>query len=125
MTDAIPPQNLTEQLIRLSIAVESMVKQAEALHKRIDKADGDREGLHKQIHAMQLSLNDIKNDLKNHTKNCADHNEAQAQRPTGWQDRLLTPPVVIVAILGAVLIVALILGRDEAVEPILGALPTP
>lgn len=125
MTNPTPPHNLTEQLIRLNVAVESMVKQAEAVHKRLDKADSDREEIHKQIHAMQLSLNDLKNDLKNHLKHCADHNEADTPQPAGWQDRLLTPPVVISAILGTVLIVALILGRDDAVEPILGALPTP
>ena len=119
-----PPQNLTEQLIRLNVAVESMVKQAEAVHKRLDKADEDREEIQKEVHALQLSLNDVKNDVKNHLKQCAGHNEAEG-KPGGWQDRVLTPPVLMVAILGACVLVALILGRDEAVAPILEVVPTP
>lgn len=124
MTSTPPPQNLTEQLIRLNVAVENMIKQAEAVHKRLDKADGDREEIQKDVHAMQLALNTVQSDLKNHLKRCADHDEAEA-KPGGWQERVLTPPVIIAAILGACVLVALILGRDDAVAPILDVVPAP
>ena len=117
-----PPANLTEQLIRLNVAVESMVKQAEAVHKRLDKAAEERAGFHKEIHAIQLALNDLQNDLKNHLKHCASHEEAPQDKPAKWQG-ILTPPVIIAGIFGAVLIVALIFGRDEAVAPLVEKLP--
>lgn len=126
MTTPPQPHNLTEQLIRLNVAVENMVKQAEAVHKRLDKADEDGEKIQRQVHAIQLSLNDVKNDLKNHLKNCADHNAGDTRPPpTGWQGQVLTPPVIVTLCISLVLVVALLLGRDEAITPIVEAIPTP
>lgn len=123
MSDQQPPSaNLTEQLIRLNVAVENMVKQAEAVHKRLDKAGEDREEIQKEVHGLQLALNDVRNDVKNHLRQCATHEEAPQDKPAKWQG-ILTPPVIIAGIFGAVLIVALIFGRDEAVAPLVDKLP--
>ena len=114
------PANTTEQLIRLSVAVESMVKQAEAVHKRLDKAAEEREEAHKEIHALQINLADTNNRLQNHIDRCT--SQPAQQR---WQERVLTPPVLIAAIVGGCILVALILGRDEAIAPIIEAVPSP
>ena len=74
-----------------------------------------------ELAEFKVRLGRIEDDLER----MQDAEQAEKPPPPAWQERVLTPPVIITLVVGVCVLAALILGRDEAVAPILEVVPTP